>query len=176
MAWWIQWWWIDVVLAAAIAIVLHESLRPGTGADVLGQLKLADRLSAYTNMLQLTVIFAGFSGVGFAIYLGLNSRNVRQIKVSAGAPLLRVWLAALVTPWACALVLVFCGITDRGDRDSGNVTRWVAIASLAIVVLQLARIVWIFYQLAITDLEAAKPGATATAEPIRTVGRRAASG
>jgi hypothetical protein len=42
--------------------------------------------------------------------------GVQQIKASAGVALLRVWLAALVTPWVCALVLVFCGVTDRQRR------------------------------------------------------------
>ena len=137
LAWWIQWWWIDALLAAALVIIFRESSRSGTGTDVLGQLALADRRGVYANMLQLTAIFAGFSGVGFAIYLGLGSRAVRQIKMSAGVPLLRVWLAALVTPWFCALILVFCGITDRGGKDSANLTRWVALAALAVVILQL---------------------------------------
>jgi hypothetical protein len=169
LAWWIQWWWADALLATAIAIILRESLRPATGADLLGQLGLADRRAAYANMLQLTAIFAGFSGVGFAIYLGLGSRSVQQIKTSAGAPLLRVWIAALVTPWICTLVLVFCGITDRGGRGSANFTRWVAIAALAVVVLQLARIIWIFYQLALTDLEAAKPAAAVAHDEVRVI-------
>lgn len=173
LAWWIQWWWLDAFLAAALVVILHESSRSGTGVDVLGRLGLSDRRAVYTNMLQLTAIFAGFSGVGFAIYLGLGSRAVRQIKLSAGAPLLRVWLAALVIPWICALILVFCGVTDRGGRDSGNLTRWVALAALAVVVLQLARIVWVFYELAVTDLKADTQGSSATSEPIRAVGHRA---
>jgi hypothetical protein len=171
LAWWIQWWWVDALLAATIAVLLRESLRAGTGADLLGELKLVDRLAAYTNMLQLTAIFAGFSGVGFAIYVGLNSRSVQKVKVQAGAPLLRVWLAALVTPWICTLTLVFCGITDRGDKDSANFTRWVALAALTVVVLQLARIVWIFYQLSAAEFEAARPITTSAAEPVRAVGR-----
>jgi hypothetical protein len=162
-----------VLIAAVLVTILRESLRSGTGADVLGQLGLADRRAAYANMLQLTAIFAGFSGVGFAIYLGLGSRAVRQIKLSAGVPLLRVWLAALVTPWVCTLVLVFCGIMDRGGKDSGNVVRWVALAALGLVILQLGRIVWVFYELAVTDLKAEKDVRLEESEPIRTVGHRA---
>jgi hypothetical protein len=56
------------------------------------------------------------------------------------------------------------------------VTRWIALAALSTVILQLARIVWIFYQLAVTDLTASNPDAKTTAEPIRAVGRRAKSG
>ncbi len=124
-------------------------------------------------MLQLTVIFAGFSGVGFAIYLGLGSRSVRQIKLAAGAPLLRVWIAALVTPWLCALILVFCGVTDRGPAGSRNDTRWVAIAALAVVFLQMARIVWIFYQLAVTELESARPAKNVSSDEVHVIGYRA---
>jgi hypothetical protein len=152
-AYWIQFWWIDLLLAATVTVILRQLLRPATGADVLGQLDLADRRAAYTNMLQVTAIFAGFSGVGFTIYLGLGSRSVHQIKSTAGMPLLRIWVAALVTPWACTLILVFCDITDRGGRASDNVSRWVAIGALALVVLQLVRIIWVFYQLAATDLD-----------------------
>jgi hypothetical protein len=50
----------------------------------------------------------------------------------------------------------------------------VAIAALAVVVLQLARNIWIFYQLAITDLEAAKfrPVATVSDNEVRVVRNR----
>jgi len=172
LAWWIQLWWADVVVAALFVAVLYLAARPGTGVDLLGGLALSARLSVYTNMLQLTAIFAGFSGVAFAIYVGLDSRMVRQVKSTAGSPLLRVWIAALVTPWLCALVLVFCGATDRGQGASHNFTRWVALAALVLVILQMVRIVWIFYQLAVTDVrgeEVAKP--RVSAEEIRVVRR-----
>jgi hypothetical protein len=174
LAFWIQWWWIDPLIGAALAVVLANSGHPGTGVDVLGELNLAARQASYVNMLQLAVIFAGFSGVGFAIYLGLGSRAVSQIKISIGTPLLRVWISALVTPWLCALALVACGITDRGGIKSFNDTRWIAIAALAIVFLQMARIVWIFYQLAATDLSAsARPRAEVSREEVKVVPYRA---
>ena len=173
LAWWIQLWWADVLLVAVIVVVLRGSAHPGTGADLLGELRLAGRQAVYTNMLQLTAIFAAFSGVGFVIYLGLASRSVQQVKISAGAPLLRVWVAALVTPWFCAIVLVICGITDRGGRGSDNPTRWVAAGALAVVILQMARIVWIFYQLAVTDLEAtSKIAAKVSGDEVRVVSAR----
>jgi hypothetical protein len=151
-AWWIQWWWIDPLIAAVLVIILREPFRVGTGADILGQLSLADRRSTYTNMLQLAAIFAAFSGAGFLIYLGFSSRGVQQIRASAGEALLRVWLAALVTPWVCALVLVFCGVTDTGGKDSPNLTRWIAMAALAVVVFQLGRVCWVLYEIAMTEL------------------------
>jgi hypothetical protein len=166
-AWWVQWWWTDLIMAAALVIILRQTAHAASGSDVLGQLKLADRRAVYADGLQLTTIFAGFSTVAFTIYLGLGSRGVRRIKVSVGVSLLRVWLAALITPWVCAVILICCVVTDRGDRASGNVTRWVAIAALLIVVLQMVRIVWIFYQLAITDLESAKPVASIGKEEVR---------
>lgn len=156
-------------MAAALVIILRETAHPATGSDVLGQLGLADRRTVYADALQLTAIFAGFSGVAFAIYLGFGSRNVRRIKVSAGASLLKVWLSALITPWICAVIMVCCAVTDRGGKGSGDVTRWVAIAALLVVVLQMARIIWIFYQLAVTDLEASKPVASISQEEVRII-------
>lgn len=168
-AWWVQWWWTDLIMAAVVVIILRQTAHPATGSDVLGQLKLADRQVVYTDALQLTAIFAGFSGVAFTIYLGLGGRSVRRVKVSAGASLLKVWLAALITPWACAIIMICCLVTDRGDKGSGNITRWVALGALLVVVLQMIRIVWIFYQLAVTDLEASKPVASVGKEQVRVV-------
>ena len=127
----------------------------------------------YANMLQVTAIFAGFSGVAFAVYVGLGSRSVRQIKSRAGAPLLRVWLAALVTPWVCAIVLVFCGITDSGKRGSENIARWIALAALLVVVLQMIRIAWVFYEIAVIDLGPSQTVAAVADKPVQVVQRRA---
>jgi hypothetical protein len=166
-AWWVQWWWTDLLLALALTAILHQTDHVGTGVDVLGALKLTDRQATYTDALQMTAVFGGFSTVAFTIYLGLNSRSVRRIKVAAGKPLLKAWIASLVTPWVCAIVMVCCVVTDRGDSGSGNLTRWVAIAALVVVLLQMIRLVWIFYQLAIADLEESAPVKTVSDEELR---------
>lgn len=168
-AWWVQWWWTDLLLAAALTVILHETAHAGTGVDVLGALKLTDRQSIYADALQMTAIFGGFSTVAFTVYLGLSSRSVRRIKVAAGKPLLNAWIASLVTPWLCAVVMVCCVATDRGDAGSANLTRWVAIAALVIVLLQMVRLVWIFYQLAAADLEESTPVKTVSDEELRVV-------
>jgi hypothetical protein len=69
--------------------------------------------------------------------------------------------------------MVCCDVTDRGGKGSGNVTRWVALSALIVVILQMVRIIWVFYQLAMTELEASKPRATVSDEEIRVVGPRA---
>lgn len=172
LARWIQWWWTDGLIAGGLALILGCSSRPGTGVDLLGALKLPARLAAYDNMLQLTVIFAGFSGVGFTIYLGLSSRAVQQIKTRAGKALLRVWMAAIVIPWVCALMLVLCGITDRGGLETHNLTRWIAVAAINLVILQMARIVWIFYQLAAIELDGGAAASPRTSsEEVRVIRR-----
>jgi hypothetical protein len=172
LARWIQWWWTDLILAAALMIILRESAHPATGSDVLGQLQLADRRSVYNDALQITTLFAGFNAVGFTIYLGFSSRNVNRIKEAVGTALLRVWIAALVTPWVCAVVMVCCYVTDRGGKASGNATRWVALGSLIVVILQMVRIVWVFYQLAITDLQVDRPPPAVSKDEIRVVSPR----
>lgn len=170
-AWWVQWWWTDFLLAAALVVILRQTSHPGTGVDVLGQLQLADRQAAYADVLQLTALFGGFSTVAFTVYLSLSSRNVRKVKVAVGIPLLRVWIAALVTPWLCAVVMVCCVVTDRGDQGSGNFTRWIAFAALVIVLLQMVRIVWIFYQLAIVDIQETTPVKSVSDKEVQVVSR-----
>lgn len=174
-AWWVQWWWIDLLLATVLAIVLHQIAHHGTGADALGALKLSDRQAAYADVLQMSAVFGGFSAVAFTVYLGLNGRRVSRIKATAGKPLLNAWIASLVTPWLCAVVMVCCVVTDRGDHGSGNLTRWVALAALVAVLLQMIRLIWIFYQLAVADLEESTSGKGVSDEQIRVVkqiGRR----
>lgn len=156
-------------MAAGLIAILAESAHPGTGSDLLGQLGLADRRSVYADALQLTSIFAAFNGIAFTVYLGFNSRVVRLIKTYADAPLIRVWIAALVTPWVCALIMVCCAATDRGGKGSDNLTRWVAFAALIVVLLQMIRIIWIFYELATVDLGRDKPEATVSDEEVRVV-------
>ena len=171
-AWWIQWWWVDFVVAAILVSALHQAAHAGSGSDVLGELKLADRQSAYADALQMTSVFGGFSTLAFTIYLGLNSSTVKRIKVAAGVPLLKVWIAALVTPWLCAVLMVCCVVTDRGDQGSSNVTRWVAIAALVVVLLQMVRIIWIFYQLAVADTQGSGPAKAVSDEEVRIVTSR----
>jgi hypothetical protein len=159
-------------MSAILVVLLRETTRPATGVDVLGQLLLADRRNVYTDALQLTTLFAGFNSVGFTIYLGFSSRNIRRIKQAVGASLLKVWIAALVTPWMCAIIMVCCYVTDRGGKGSGNLTRWIAIAALTIVVLQMIRIVWIFFQLAVTDLQGDQPQAAVSQQEVRVIAPR----
>jgi hypothetical protein len=168
-AWWVQCWWTDLLLAAALTVILHETAHAGTGVDVLGALKLADRQAVYTDALQLTAVFGGFSAVAFTVYLGLNSRTVRRIKVNSGKPLLNVWIASLVTPWLCAVVMVCCVATDRGDSGSGNLTRWVAFAALTVVLLEMIRLIWIFYHLAVAELGESTPTKTVSDEELHVV-------
>jgi hypothetical protein len=125
--------------------------------------------TALTDALQMTAVFGGFSTVAFTVYLGLNSHTVKRIKVNSGKPLLRAWIASLVTPWLCAVVMVCCVVTDRGGSGSGNLTRWVAIGALVAVLLQMIRLVWIFYQLAIADLEESTPEKTVSDNELRVV-------
>lgn len=166
---WVQWWWADFLLATALIIILRQTAHPGTGVDVLGELTLTARQTAYADALQLTAVFGGFSTVAFTIYLGLTSRTVQRVKAAAGTPLLKVWIAALVTPWLCAVVMVSCVVTDRGDGASANLTRWVAIGALTVVLLQMIRLIWIFYQLAAADVESSAQVKDASKEEVRVI-------
>lgn len=161
----LQWWWLDLPLAAVTVIVASSLAESGTGVDLLGQLSLVERREVYTDLLQLSTIFAGFGGVVFAIYLGFQSRRIRLLKEQVGKLLLHIWLAAILTPWMSAFALVVARITDRGGVASPNFARWLACAAIIVVLIQLARIVWVFYQLAMIDMKPQEPTIRTANEP-----------
>jgi hypothetical protein len=159
----VQWWWLDLPVAGLGVILIAARVRPGTGVDLLGQLDLETRRAIYTDLMQIAALFAGFSGVIFAVYLGLSSRGVRQVKDMVGKQLLTMWLFALTVPWVAALLLILAKVLDRGEMASPNVARWLAVAAVVLVAIELLRILWIFYQIAVIDLRGVQP-----ARPIRT--------
>jgi len=171
----VQWWWLDLPLSSSVVLLFALVTRPGTGADVLGQLGLADRRNVYTDMFQLAVIFAGVAGLTFTLYLTLNGEGVRKIKSMVGVPLLHVWLAALVTPWISALILVYAKVLDRGGVASENLARWAATGAMILVLMQLGRTLWIFYQLAVVDLLGHVPTRRTAPQPITVVRTRSGS-
>jgi hypothetical protein len=165
-------WWLDVPVASLSVVVLDFASRPGTGVDLLGKLSLSDRRAAYTDMLQLAIIFAGFSGVIFAIYLGMQGKGVEGVRKLVGDKLLRLWLAALLMPWLSAVVIILARIIDRGEVSSTNFARWLATAAVIVVLTQLFRVTWIFYQLAMLNAQQLQPSRRIAARPIR-IGRPA---
>jgi len=170
---WVRWWGLDVAVVVIVGAVGAWRVAPGTGIDIMGQLSLADRRNVYTDMLSLTTIFAGLGGVIFAIFIGLQSRSIGEIKEKVGERLLRVWISALLSPWASAFVIIAAKIVDRGGRRSPNEARWVVVAAISLVALQLLRILWVFYQLALVDNNGNKPVIPVSATPatIRAVRR-----
>jgi len=162
---WVRWWWLDVLAVAALTTLSGVVADPGTGIDLLGQLSLADRRNVYTDLLQLAIIFAGFGGVVFAIFVGFQSRSVREIRSKVGAHLLRVWMAALLTPWVSSFLIVLAKIVDRGDIASTNGARWVAAGATLLVALQFLRMLWVFYQLAAIDIDGHRPTIPTSQKP-----------
>jgi hypothetical protein len=169
----IRWWWLDLLTVTVGGALCAWLVAPGTGVDLLGRLDLNNRRNVYTDMLQLAAIFAGLGGVVFAIFLGLQSRSVAEIKSRVGEQLLRVWLSALLSPWFSAFVLIVVKIVDRGGRGSVNVARWVAAAAITLVIFQLVRVLWVFYQIAILEIRPEVPTIKTAAEPARVVRRQA---
>ncbi|TDC28808.1 hypothetical protein E1211_27205 [Micromonospora sp. 15K316] len=151
----VLWWWLDHLVVVAIAGFLALKVAPGSGLDALGRLNLADRRSVYTDLLQLTALFAGFGGVIFTIFIGLRSAKELMAKSRFGTDLLRVWLAALITPWVSAFAMVLAKVLDRGGVGSTNEARWLVVGATVLVAFQLLRIVWVFYQIA--HIEMAPP-------------------
>lgn len=169
---WVRWWWADLVAVVTVTAICAWKVAPGTGVDLMGQLPLADRRNVYTDLLALATIFAGFGGVVFAIFIGLQSRSVREIKARVGEHLLRVWLSALLSPWVSAFAIVVAKILDRGGKASSNEARWLAVAATLLVALQLLRVLWVFYNLATIETQGAKPTIETAKEPARIGGPR----
>ncbi|MEU4632904.1 hypothetical protein AB0F90_00600 [Micromonospora chalcea] len=168
---WVRWWWLDVAVVLAVTAGCAWQVAPGTGVDFMGQLSLADRRNVYTDMLTLASIFAGLGGVVFAIFLGLQSRPIVEIKARIGEDLLRVWVSALVAPWFSAFVIIAAKVLDRGGRASANEARWAAVAAAGLVALQLFRILWVFYKIAAIEAQGHVP-AIETASTPATIGRK----
>lgn len=162
---WVQWWWIDVPLAAALT--LFFAFTPGVHAvfDLLGNLRLADRRSIYTDMLTIATLFAGFSTLATATYLGWSSRGVRAVRDLVGKDLLWLWLSATTMPWLCATTLVIVKMVDRGTPPT-NPTRWIAIGTLIVVGEQLARVIYLFYSLAMIEQ---RPNSQTPVRPVASV-------
>lgn len=147
---WVQWWWIDVPVAAVVVLLIMWIPGVYPVVDLLGHLKLADRRSIYTDLLTIATLFAGFSTLATATYLGWSSRGVRAVQNLVGQDLIRLWLSATTMPWVCALVLVVVKMVDRGSPPT-NPTRWIAVGTLIVVGEQLARVIYLFYSLAMIE-------------------------
>lgn len=169
----VQWWWLDLPVVAIVVMLVMLNVRSGTGVDLLGQLDLDARRSVYTDLMQMAALFAGFSGVMFAVYLGLSGRGVRQVKDMVGQQLLIMWLFAMTVPWLAALLLVLAKILDRGPAASGNMARWLAAGAVMLVAVELARLLWVFYQLATIDLKGVKPARPTRTQPLELACKRA---
>lgn len=165
-----QWWWLDLPLGVVLAVILHRTTEPGTGADLLGRLVRSERLSIYTDLIQVVSLFAGFGGVTFAVYLGMTSRGIARLRAKVGDSILRVWVATLILPWMGALALVVAKLLDRGAN--GGPWSWtIAYAAVLVTALQLSRAAWLFFQLASIEQSEEKPAAPTTQRTIRVMHR-----
>lgn len=170
---WIEWWWLDVSFGILLAATLTTQVRQTNRVNVLGSMKYDARITVYSDLLQLAVLFAGFSGVAFAVYLGMQSRNVRAVQQRVGSRLLRVWLSALITPWGCSLALVIAKVLDR-DRPGGSAPAWgITYGVVAIMLFQLVRTYWVFANIAAVDMADTKPAMETAGRPITVVRREA---
>lgn len=162
-----QWWWLDVPVLTLAVLALAKW---APWANVLDDMARADRLSVYTDMLTLTGLFAGFGGVTFAVYLGMTSRAIERLRQRVGGPLLAVWIAVLVTPWLCGFALIVAKVLDKG-AGGGSVSWIVAYIAMAVVVVQLARTVWVFVRLALLDQRPDLPAMPTTSRPVSVLRR-----
>lgn len=151
-----DWWWFDVILASVVCVLAIYVVSDGSKFDILGRIDLALRQNIYTDLIQLSIIFAGFSSVSFTIFLSSgNSYVVRLRESETGAKIVQIWVAALSMPWVSAFVVIVAKIYDSGGAGSSNPARWFAFSSVLLIVLQMLRLVWVLYR--ITHLETKRP-------------------
>ncbi|WP_139246120.1 hypothetical protein [Geodermatophilus amargosae] len=163
---WIQWYWCDVPLAALIVVVVAVIPWVRDVVDLLGNLNLSDRRSIFTDLLNVTALFAGFTTLATATYLGWSSRGITAVRLLVGKDLLRLWLISTSLPWLCAVVLVIVKMTDRGADEPTNVMRWVAVGSMIVLAEQLARVLYLFYSLAMIEQQPRGPVRPVAPRPI----------
>jgi hypothetical protein len=149
-------------------LVLTFSLTPKIDlvTDLLGHLNLDDRRDAYTDLLTITTLFAGFSTLATATYLGWSSRGVTAVRALVGADLMKLWLSATCLPWVCSVAIFVSSLVDRGDPTPTNPARWVAVGALIVLAQQLVRVLFLFYSLAIIEQKPKNPVRPVADEPI----------
>jgi hypothetical protein len=164
---WIQWWWGDVVIATILVFAYALTPWVGDHLDLLGHLDLNDRRSVYTDLLNITALFAGFSTLATATYLGWSSRGITAVRRLVGEDLLRLWLVSTSLPWLCAVVIVVVKTVDRGADQPTNVARWVAVGAMVVLAEQLGRVLYLFYSLAMIEQQPQGPVRPRASQGIR---------
>lgn len=115
--------------------------------DVLSWSKAADRVAFYQIAAAVTGIIVGFAIAALAFFYTVEpGRRVKYTRQAAGGHLRRVWIGALTGPLVAALIFLVAIAVDNPNAHNAGV-RWAVEGGLIIVVLRLARLVWLFSSL-----------------------------
>lgn len=133
---------IAVVLASGVWFVAKWRV---PGADLLGQMAFADRMSLYTDLITVTGIFVGFSATGLAAYLALSGKNIERLRDVAHGQILKQWLSALGGSSVALLVFLICKVLDR--KSGVDHIHWVAMGAFVFLVTRAIRMFYVFAQL-----------------------------
>ncbi|UOW02983.1 hypothetical protein MU580_11965 [Clavibacter michiganensis subsp. michiganensis] len=140
-------WWLDYLLVAGAVIAAVKLVPDCSAFDILGQLPLDDRREAYSDLITIAALLAGFTSVAYTTYLGWQSSAIERLRARAGRRLQRIWIALIAAPWFATLLLWAVKVTDRGNNEPTNDVRWLALAGLALVIASVIRSVWVFLEL-----------------------------
>lgn len=157
-------WWIDV-LVAAIVSVGGIWLSHAAGFMPFAYVADPQMLSLFGQLLSLATFFAGFTTVAFTTYLSMKGDVTRQLKRAKGREVLRVWLQVILLSWVASLMMWVAnvGLAEPLPAIWG---RWLAMGALALLVIQLGRVVALFWMMASLEHVETRPARPTAARPI----------
>ncbi|GLU47111.1 hypothetical protein [Nocardiopsis ansamitocini] len=156
--WLVDWWWLDPPVAAILSFICWYLIPLRSQWDVLGNLDLPVRQAIYTDIIQLSTIFAGFGAVAFTVFISSSSPTSMKLKNGdLGPRIIRLWIAALSFPWISAFVIILAKATDSGGVGSTSISRWLVLGAVLVILFQMVRTLRVFYQISTLEITEQKP-------------------
>lgn len=171
--WFREAWWTDLIFGALIIFAGVNWVTPNHHDwDVLGLVTQDKRWEAYASLLSIVTFFAGFTSLSFAAYLGFKGRAMASLNKRAGKRLKTMWAGLIVMTWLSAVAVWVASIIDGRPDATAVWPRWLALAALCIMFVQLLRVMWLLFSLQEVQETEIEPARRTAATPITLARRR----